>query len=884
MKKKNDPDMLTKLTNIRHVSQYGISHDIVESQNNELSRIDNMIAQSVSKYHNSASHQNAISGIKSLVDGANNAMDAESHGGPQSSKMFDVMGISETNEASYADQLIQQTVTQFEKISEFRMAVMLVPEMYKCITVNADAILNPDTHSDRIIGVKYSKELSSAHQTLFKNINDDIINDHKLEESISSWVEDALIDGSKPVMINKLNFDVLKAVGTIINTQNPHTIQLEDIDNLVPNNLHNVTTSASDISMVTEGISTEDAISQMMIMDAKSIGAMVSNKENRVVAESFRTAVYDTLKDEGALKRVTDKFTEDLATKINENISFHTPEALEVNAIANSYIHELKSNPKYKDGMSTEDVAYLLDITNHDYSDEVEMTMSIEEMEDLNPEDISEEIAKRTTKRRKGNVSVASKGVVYTPLSPDKVVPIMVDGRCVGYYVIERDENGMGSTLGAGPQNSTVDSLFKSSLLNGAVTANQNTYNLDHAAAIPFALGEGMEDGKSDILRQLIMKSLASKANDPSIINSPSFNNLVYSLLRENYIIEKKIRISYVPVERMCYIAPRRDSNSGIGISLLDKALFHIYVYLSSLITNLMIKVSKSADKEKYVIPIGEDADIEQQIENFYRVIKSKDTYVGQLGTVTGVLRKVGKFQRILVPEFDGEELIKYDQIQGQDVNMDDELMEYSLRSAVQATGTPTSMLDVMNDDEYARGILAKNATYVQQIRKFHYNINPELTKLIARAWEYRYSHYVQDTPEWKKATRIGGKGGGKVSGKSKILKDGKREADIVGSDLLAIITKYIIVFLPEPMLLQTTNQMDTFDIVESYAEKMVELMPFDDDGDSKVEMKKKMFKLEVFKEKMPHMDFAKYEKMFKSACRQVNEYNGFKDEEGDGY
>jgi len=152
MKKTKDSDMLSKLTNIRHVSQYGLSHDIVESQANELSRIDGLIAQSVSKYHNSASHQNAL---------------------------------------------------------------------------NADAILNPDTHSERIIGVKYSKELNLEHQILFKNINDEIINDHKLEQSISSWVEDALIDGSKPIMINKLNFDVLKAVSQIVNTQNPHTIQLD---------------------------------------------------------------------------------------------------------------------------------------------------------------------------------------------------------------------------------------------------------------------------------------------------------------------------------------------------------------------------------------------------------------------------------------------------------------------------------------------------------------------------------------------------------------------------------------------------------------------------------------------------------------------------------
>ena len=878
MKKAKDSDMLSKLTNIRHVSQYGLSHDIVESQANELSRIDGLIAQSVSKYHNSASHQNALNGIKSLVDGANNALEAENPGASRS-KMFDVMGISETNESTYADQLIQQTVMQFEKISEFRMAVMLVPEIYKCITVNADAILNPDTHSERIIGVKYSKELNLEHQILFKNINDEIINDHKLEQSISSWVEDALIDGSKPIMINKLNFDVLKAVSQIVNTQNPHTIQLESLDSILDNNVKQITTTIDDIDMGNTNISVEDAVSQLMIMDQKSIGSIVTNSENKKIADIFKSNIDDILNDKTKLAKTTKEFTKSLSDRLNENITFHSPEVLEAQSIANSYRHVLKSNENYKDGMSTEEVAELLDINNHDYSNEVDMTFSIEEMEMLDTDDISEEIAKRTTKRKKGNVSIASKGIVYTPLAPDKVVPIMVDGQCVGYYVIERDMNGMGSTLGAGPQNATIDSLFQSSLLNGSVNANQGGYNLDQTASIPFALGEGMEDGKSNILRQLIMKSIATKANDPAILNSPSFNNLVYSLLRENYIIEKKIRISYVPVDRMCYIAPRRDSTTGIGISLLDKSLFHIYVYLSALITNLMIKVSKSADKEKYVIPIGEDADIEQQVENFYRVIKSKDTYVGQLGSVVGVLRKVGKFQRILVPEFDGDELIKYDQIQGQDVNMDDELMEYALRSAVQATGTPTSLLDVMNDDEYARGIMAKNATYIQQIRKFHYNINPELTKLIARAWEYRYAHYVLDTPEYKKAIR--GSKGGKVVGRSKILKN--VNTPYLPADILSINTNYIVVFLPEPMLLQTTNQMDTFDMVESYAEKLIEIMPFDDDGD-KVEMKKKMFKLLVFKEKMPHMDFEKYEKMFKSAERLINEYNGFKNDDGDGY
>jgi len=332
-----------------------------------------------------------------------------------------------------------------------------------------------------------------------------------------------------------------------------------------------------------------------------------------------------------------------------------------------------------------------------------------EDLEDLDPES-------------KTTVSKKTTGSVIIPLPPDTVVPISVHGKHIGYYVIERlgsDDLGSGvaTLLGYRPANSLYSIGMAGHMFtgSGAMTGTDGAgIILRDMSDLPMAV---RDDGQRfDLLRSMLVRAISERVGNPDIVDDSAFNSIIFSLIKNNYITKREVRITYVPAHMMVYFSHEIDSDTGIGISVFKNGLFFAHIYIASLITNLMIAISKSADREQVNVEIGSHGRIEATVQKVMRSLQTKRASIDSIGNIDTIMKSLGTFQRYISLRHNGNPLVELETIPGQDISLENTLMEKALQSFINSFYVPASSINQLNEQEYARSITLQNALFLDKI------------------------------------------------------------------------------------------------------------------------------------------------------------------------
>ena len=105
-----------------------------------------------------------------------------------------------------------------------------------------------------------------------------------------------------------------------------------------------------------------------------------------------------------------------------------------------------------------------------------------------------------------------------------------------------------------------------------------------------------------------------------------------------------------------------------------------------------MLKLSRSADHRTFYIETGLSNDIEGIIQDFVREIRAKEVKMADLNSIDTILNNIGQFQDYFIPQFDGQKSIDIDTTPGQQVDMDNDLLEYLKKAMISGMGIPASL------------------------------------------------------------------------------------------------------------------------------------------------------------------------------------------------
>lgn len=301
------------------------------------------------------------------------------------------------------------------------------------------------------------------------------------------------------------------------------------------------------------------------------------------------------------------------------------------------------------------------------------------------------------------------KGCYIKLLDPKKVIPVKLLNYTIGYYYIhDADLDVTNHHCKHGHRFSSV---------------------LDNITNKP-------EDKQSLIAN--IANAIVRSFDKKYLADNPEFKDLITNSLLYNDMYKRKLHYQFIPGDHICRFSINEDEN-GNGQSMLYKSLFYAKLYLSLLVFSMITYLTKSQDTiVTYVKTSGIDKNMVNKTMDIARQWKAKQIGIGDLMDYSSIYSKIGTGRDLFIPEGEsGERGLSWDVIQGQDVNMQNELMEQLKEAYINGTGVPSVIMNYVNEADFAKTLVMANAKQIRRVMMYQDSFNEDLTEMYQKILYY---------------------------------------------------------------------------------------------------------------------------------------------------
>ena len=435
------------------------------------------------------------------------------------------------------------------------------------------------------------------------------------------------------------------------------------------------------------------------------------------------------------------------------------------------------------------------------------------------PNDVKE----KKKKSKKPFESIKINGAVIEKLDPKRIVKIEVNGVCYGYYYLAEGFDNIADLPASGTATKMYDSMPNPA--NPSIYPYSGDKKPGDTASLPAARNMNISDEKLKVISGILLKALSKKLNKDFIEDNKQFKDLLYSLLKQKYILEKGVTITYFLPEEIVHFHTH---------SIFEKCIFFAKIYLAILTDTVVVKLGRGHDKRIFYVMAGADNNHEQAVLKLVQDIKTKEFKMSNLGSISSILQlNPGMFDDLyMAVNADGTHPVDVDVMQGMDQDINNEFMEWLRKVIVSGTGAPVAILDAMDNIEFARQISSQNAMFSRRVVQEQKAFTPGFAQLVRLLYKYETLYN----------------------------NDKKQVSDVDINN--------IEVSFPSPGALNLSNLIDKLTQCESAAESIAKVYIPDTMDQSNVDYQQ-AFKQKVMKRMLPEVEWDMYDKLF----------NEFKDE-----
>lgn len=288
-------------------------------------------------------------------------------------------------------------------------------------------------------------------------------------------------------------------------------------------------------------------------------------------------------------------------------------------------------------------------------------------------------------------------------LDPKRVIPMKMMEFTIGYCYI---------------YDSVDPVLSKNKNFGSRFTTNFNIPNLTEGT------------GTKNILN-IIAEKIVKSFDKQYLQTNEKFKDAILNALMYYKQYNKSIHFQFIPADCICEFKINEDEN-GEGVSMLSKSLFYAKLYLSLLLYSILMYMSKSSDTRIYYVKnSGIDTNYTNKVMELARDIKSKQIKFTDLLSYNSMISKIGAGKEIFMPVGkSGERGIEFDILAGQDIRIQDDLMEMLKQGYINGTGVPSVIMNYINEADYAKTLVMANAKYLSRVINYQIDFNTGITKM----------------------------------------------------------------------------------------------------------------------------------------------------------
>lgn len=296
-------------------------------------------------------------------------------------------------------------------------------------------------------------------------------------------------------------------------------------------------------------------------------------------------------------------------------------------------------------------------------------------------------------------------------IDPMHLFPIELMNEVVGYYYIQEDDI---------------------TPLSGILTSTIYYSNYDNSAT------------ENNILTT-IAETIVDAFDKKFLEKNEKFKNLIVEALSFYKLNNKRIKFQFIPKEYICPFKINEDEN-GHGVSIIENSLFYAKLYLMLLLFKMMAIIQNSNDtKVNYIRQSGIEKNVSNKIQEIARKKQERQITLPDMFTYTTMVNKIGQGSELYVPVGKSNERgIETEILQGQDVQLNSDLLEMLKKAYISGTGVPDVLMNYFNEADFAKTLELANNRFQGRVISFQLDYNTQITNLYRQI--ARYSTTIPET------------------------------------------------------------------------------------------------------------------------------------------
>jgi len=317
-------------------------------------------------------------------------------------------------------------------------------------------------------------------------------------------------------------------------------------------------------------------------------------------------------------------------------------------------------------------------------------------------------------------------GCIVKILKREKVVPVILNDICLGYYYFEYD---------AGYE--LYDDRMPNTGIVNTLTGIRSNGRSEAFDAI---------QRRKELLRNLASE-LAEKIDNKFIDNNQDLKKEIYYILRYNDEYNaatgstNNIRVSYIPPEDIHHIYFNLDEDTGRGISDLQLSLIPAKLWVAIYITNCLAIMTRGNDKRVYYVRQSVESNISKTLLKTINEIKKANFGIRQIENINSVLNITGRFNDYIIPRgADGQSPIEFEVMQGQQIEIKTELLNLLEESAINVTGIPIEIIQNRQSPDYAMQLTMSNTKFLRFVYDRQADFQKAINRLITNIYDIEYA------------------------------------------------------------------------------------------------------------------------------------------------
>lgn len=295
-------------------------------------------------------------------------------------------------------------------------------------------------------------------------------------------------------------------------------------------------------------------------------------------------------------------------------------------------------------------------------------------------------------------------------IEPTRMVPINIMNTNIGYYYVQAEDI---------------------TPLSGAISSTLYYTKFDE---------HRREATIIDSIAERVIKSF----DKPFLMKNLKFKEAIVDCFQYYNLNEKRLKFQFIPSEYVQVFKIEEDEN-GKGRSMIKDSLFYAKLYLMLLLFKITSIILYSNDeKVNYVKQSGIDKDLANKVQEIARIKQNRRINITDLFSYTTLINKVGSGAEQYIPTGrGGERPIETEILQGQDIQLNTDLLEMLKNAYILGTGVPAAIMNYLHEADFAKTQELNNTKYAGRVVNYQLDFNSAITEMYKKIM--RWSTNIPD-------------------------------------------------------------------------------------------------------------------------------------------